>query len=70
MYNSSQFRFIQKIHQEKNIDDARVTQDEVIVKHGLKKWQHFNPFIAYYNRITFYAPKLNFYGVFWTFLEQ
>jgi hypothetical protein len=42
MYNSSQFRFIQKIHQEKNIDDARVTQDEVIVKHGLKKWQHFN----------------------------
>jgi hypothetical protein len=41
MYNSSQFRFIQKIHQEKNIDDARVTQDKVIVKHGLKKMAAF-----------------------------
>jgi hypothetical protein len=36
------FGLYKKIHQEKNIDDARVTQDEVIVKHGLKKWQHFN----------------------------
>ena len=41
MYNSSQFRFLQKIHQEKNIDDARVTQDKVIVKHGLKKMAAF-----------------------------
>jgi hypothetical protein len=36
------FGLYKKIHQEKNIDDARVTQDEVIVKHGLKKWRHFN----------------------------
>ena len=41
--NSSQFLvYTKKYIKKKNIDDARVTQDEVIVKHGLKKWQHFN----------------------------
>jgi len=34
--------YTKKYIKKKNIDDARVTQDEVIVKHGLKKWQHFN----------------------------
>ena len=35
------FGLYKKYIKKKNIDDARVTQDKVIVKHGLKKMAAF-----------------------------